>query len=330
MSYDFSYYCRNFFSVEGHWAEKMRMKGHVYPEKYLAGRQGHLDVYIIPAFGSLKPEEIKRRDIDQWLIYLKTPDGKSLAGSTKNKIMYTMNVIFEELRDMEVLEKNPITGIRAFNKTPVNPRGIIDKGFMEKLFPCSYDKLLKVWKSEMWVAMMMVFRDTGSRPGEARALTWADIDFEKRFIPFRKSVASGTTDRIKQTKTGTVKAGFLTQQTVRSLEIWKARSSFTEENNFIFSMDGKKPVNAVAVIRAFRKGLKNIDASDKPWTPYWLRHSFGTYQMENLSQAEIMKLMGHKAEAITRVYQHPNNEILYRSAEEIKKKLDRLRENQTS
>ncbi|MDR2478423.1 MAG: tyrosine-type recombinase/integrase [Treponema sp.] len=304
----------------------MRMKGHEYPSKYLAGRQGHLDVYVIPSFGSCKPEELKRRDIDQWLLYLKKPDGKPLAGSTKNKIMYTMSLIFEELRDMEVLEKNPITGIRAFNKKPVRPRGVIDKIYMEKLFPESFDGLMQIWNSAMWAALMLVLKDTGSRPGEVRALTWGDIDFCKRFIPFRKGVASGTTDRIKETKTGTVKAGFLTMRTIDTLKMWKRQSLYTEETGFVFTIDGKRPVSAVAVIRAFRRGMDNINASDKSWTPYWLRHSFGTYQMQNLSQEEIMKLMGHKAEAITRIYQHPDNEILYRSAEDIKKKLDKSRE----
>lgn len=302
------------------------MKGHVYPEKYLFGRQSHLDVYVIPTFGSYNPKEIRRRVIDQWLLYLKTPEGKPLAGSTKNKIMCTMSLVFEELLDLDVLENNPINGIRAFNTKPVKPRGVIDKIFMDKLFPDSIDELVKVWKSAMWAAMMMVFKDTGSRPGEVRALTWADIDFDKRFIPFRKGVASGTADRIKETKTGTVKAGFITQQTVSTLECWRRHSPYKRDRDFIFSIDGKKPVSAVAVIQAFRRGLSNVGAADKPWTPYWLRHSFGTYQMANLSQEEIMKLMGHKTQVITRIYQHPDNEILYRSAEKIKRKLDQLRE----
>ncbi|MDR3172275.1 MAG: hypothetical protein LBU17_11765 [Treponema sp.] len=41
---------------------------------------------------------------------------------------------------------------------------------------------------------------------------------------------------------------------------------------------------------------------NKDWTPYWLRHSFGTYQMETLNQDEIMKLMGHNVAATTRIY----------------------------
>lgn len=304
----------------------MRMKGHYYPRKYLVGRQGHLDIYIIPAFGSCNPAEIKRRNIDQWLLHLTKPDGGSLAGATKNKIMYTMSLVFEELRDLDVVDQNPVKGIRAFSKNSVNPRGIIDKEFMNRLFPNSSNELIKVWNSAMWAAMMSVFKDTGSRPGEVRALKWADIDMDKRFIPFRKAVASGTSDIIKGTKSGTIKAGFLTFATVNSLKEWRCLTSHNIDTDFIFSADGKKPVSAVAVIRAFRRGLENIGAADKPWTPYWLRHSFGTYQMENLNQDEIMRLMGHNSTVITRGYQHPDNDILYRSAERIQQKLNLYRE----
>jgi hypothetical protein len=48
--------------------------------------------------------------------------------------------------------------------------------------------------------------------------------------------------------------------------------------------------------------------------------------MEHLNQAELMKLMGHNTAVVTRIYQHPDNETLYQSAEAIKVKLDRARE----
>ena len=71
----------------------------------------------------------------------------------------------------------------------------------------------------MWACMMLVFNDTGSRPGEVRALTWGDIDTVRRFIPSRKGIEAGAADTIKGTKTGAVKAGFLAPRTIQELDI---------------------------------------------------------------------------------------------------------------
>jgi hypothetical protein len=49
----FRVYCKGFFDPDGVWVERMRKKGHHYTEKYLANRQGYVDNYIIPEFGSL-------------------------------------------------------------------------------------------------------------------------------------------------------------------------------------------------------------------------------------------------------------------------------------
>jgi integrase len=319
-------YCASFFSAGGRWAERMSAKGHYYSRKYLTTRQGHLENYIIPAFGKLRPAEIKRRDIDNWILGLNRPDGRKLAGATKNKILYTMSIIFEDLMDLEVMEKNPIRGIKAYSKTPVFPRGVIDREALAKIFPADHEGLLAVWGSVMWAALMLILRDTGSRPGEVRALAWADLNAEKRFIPIRKGIEAGSSNTVKSTKSGIVRIGFITARTVAELEIWRGVSAHPGEEDFIFTLDGVNPLSAAAVIKAFKRGLGRAGITGKPWTPYWLRHSFGTYHMEHLNQAELMKLMGHNTAVTTRLYQHPDDETLYQAAEHIKRKLDRVRE----
>jgi integrase len=304
----------------------MSAKGHHYSNKYLVTRRGHLENYIIPAFGNQKPAGIKRRDIDNWILDLNRPDGRKLAGATKNKILYTMSIIFEELIDLEVMENNPIRGIKAYNKAPLYPRGVIDREALVKLFPDSHQGLLEIWGSVMWASMMLILHETGSRPGEVRALVWADLNAERRFIPIRKGIEAGSSNTVKSTKSGIVRIGFITARTVEELETWRQNSAHAGEEDFIFTLDGIKPLSASAVIRTFRRGLGRAGITGKPWTPYWLRHSFGTYHMEHLNQAELMKLMGHNTAVTTRLYQHPDNETLYQAAEHIKAKLDRVRE----
>jgi integrase len=174
--------------------------------------------------------------------------------------------------------------------------------------------------------MMLVFNDTGCRPGEIRALTWADIDVHKRFIPIRRGIESGTADKIKGTKTGTVKAAFLSVRTIQELNIWRAESRRIEGIDFVFSRNGKTPVTNTAVAKAFRRGLAAVGIDNKDWTPYWLRHSFGTYALETLDEAEISALMGNGVTVLRKHYLHPDDETLYRSSVEVQKKLDKARE----
>jgi integrase len=313
----------------------MKKKGHHYTDKYLLNRRGYVENYIIPEFGDCRPESIQRREIDDWLLSLKKKNGNEpagetknkseLAGETKNKILYTLSLIFEELRDLEIIETNPVVGIKPYDKAPVNPRGTIDREALGKLYPETHGKLVQVWGSSMWAAMMLVFNDTGSRPGEVRALTWADIDVHKRFIPIRKGIQSGTPDSVKETKTGAVKAGFLSVRTIQELDIWRAESRHSQNGDYVFSLDGETPVTNEAVIKAFRRGLVRVEIDQPKWTPYWLRHSFGTYQMENLSDGEISLLMGNGVAVLRKHYQHPDDETLYRQTRAIQEKLDKAR-----
>jgi integrase len=181
----------------------------------------------------------------------------------------------------------------------------------------------------------MVFIDTGSRPNEVRALTWRDIDVAKRFIPIRKGIAAGTAGTIKGTKTGAVKAGFLVARTIQELEIWRAESRWNADADFVFTATGAAPVTNEGTLKAFKRGVARAKAENDrqdnheawepnpSWTTYWLRHSFGTYQMENLSDAETSLLMGNGVAVLRQRYQRPDDETLYRA---IQEKLDQPRE----
>jgi integrase len=334
-----AHFCRGFYALDGKWVRRQEKKGHVYGVLHLKNFQAYLDNYVIPEFGDTDPREIKRMEIDDWLINLHGKSGKEkLSGSTRNKIIYSLDHVFEYLIDLEIIQANPLTGLRRFNKNPENPRGALDRASLDRLFPPTHAAAAHIWGSSMWAAMMMVFIDTGSRPGEVRALTWADIDIAKRFIPIRKGVEAGTADKIKGTKTGAVKAGFLTIRTIQELEIWRAESRRNADGDFVFTATGAAPVTNEATLKAFKRGVARAKAENdrqenpEPWEPnpawttYWLRHSFGTYQMENLSDEEISSLMGNGVGVLRQHYQHPDDETLYRKTRAIQEKLDHARE----
>lgn len=331
-------YCDGFYAVDGLWVCRQKEKGHHYIDLHLKNRQAYLDNYFCRVFGNRFPDDIDRaefrREFDDWLLKLASYlDGKKrLSKATKNKIIYSVNDFIEELVDLKIMSHNPLTGLKKYGKEPENPRGAIDRDSLAKMFPPRHSDMVRVWGSPMWACLMLIYYDTGMRPGESRALTWADIDVRKRFVPIRKGVEAGTAGKIKGTKTGVVKAGFLNRRTAQELDIWRTETRYGAGSDFVFTANGKSPVTNEAITKAFRRGLAQIEKenagwkSDPKWTPYWLRHSFGTYQMENLEESEISALMGAGVAVLKRHYQHPDDETLYKSSEGIKEKLDRARD----
>jgi len=330
-------YCKDFYAKNSLWVHRQMEKGRSYGDLHLKNRQAYLDNYFAKDFGHLFPNNIDhpefRREFDNWLLDLTsyTGNGKRLSRATKNKIIYSVNDFIEELLDLKRMAINPLIGLKKYSKDPENPRGVIDRESLAKLFPPHHGDLVKIWGSPMWACLMLLLYDTGARPGEARALTWKDIDTKKRFVPFRKGVEAGTVDTIKGTKTGVVKAGFLNARTVQELDIWKKETRRDADSDFVFIVKGDKPVTNEAVTKAFRRGLAQIEEKNEgweanpEWTPYWLRHSFGTYQMENLSEEEIAACMGNGVAVLQRHYQHPDDETLFKHNEKIQKKLDKAR-----
>jgi integrase len=330
-------YCKDFYAADGLWVRRQKGKGRRYGQMHLKNRQAYLDNYFSPEFGTYRPADIDRpdfrREFDNGLLELMSyADSKRRrSGATKNKIIYSVNDLLEELIDIKKLSMNPLAGLKMYSKDPETPRGTIDRHSLSLMFPPHHGPLVRIWGTPMWACLMLVFYDTGARPGEARALTWGDIDTRKRFVPFRKGIAAGTPDTVKGTKTGVVKAGFLNPRTVQELDLWKSQTKFPGDSDFVFTANGRKPVTDAAICKVFRRGMDHIKKenpeweADPAWTPYWLRHSFGTYQMENLEDGEIAALLGNGVAVLKRHYQHPDDETLYKSTSGIREKLDRAR-----
>lgn len=76
---------------------------------------------MIPELGNCIPQQIDRREIDDWFLYLRKNNGTELSGSIKNKILYTLSLVFEELMDLKIITENPVVGIKSYDKSPVSP-----------------------------------------------------------------------------------------------------------------------------------------------------------------------------------------------------------------
>jgi hypothetical protein len=86
-THDIAFYCGGFYDLGGAWVTRMKEKGRRFIDQHLRNRQAYLDNYFIPDFGDASPADIRRRDIDSWLLTLKNKKDKALSGATKNKII---------------------------------------------------------------------------------------------------------------------------------------------------------------------------------------------------------------------------------------------------
>lgn len=317
-------YAAGFFDRSGAWVRRQEAKGHHFGDGYLATRRGHLDNYIIPLWGDLQPSEITERRIDDDLLEI------DRAGATKNKVLYSLGLILGDIASRGIIPANPLANLRPYSKAPVAPRSALPREALALMYPSGHAPLVKVWGSSMWASLMLVLQDTGLRPGEVRALRWAEWFFEDRFFPVRHGIEAGTRDTVKGLKTeehgAKAKPAFTSHRTAQEIEVWRAESRHAEPNDFIFSEDGKKPLSNEGITKAFRRAIKALGIDADNWTPYWLRHSFGTYQLESLTDAELFALMGHSNIVTSKIYRHPDDLTLLRSATAIRDKLDAARE----
>ena len=156
---------------------------------------------------------------------------------------------------------------------------------------------------------------TGLRRGEAVALQWRDIDFERGYIYVTKSAyAVGNVTYFKEPKT---KAGIRIVPLPEQLkEVLKPKAP----DKFVFSIDGgKSPLKMSTVQRhmeAFRK------ATGVSCCLHQLRHSYVTFLFENnISEKDRLAIAGHSTISTSFDYTHVRDPRLKMVSEKINEAL---------
>lgn len=319
-----------FFDEGSAWNKDQEERGRSRIQATIAIYRGILQSHLAPALGDKDIREISAQDIDKAIKAAETRilrggKHKPLSRGTRNKALHTISLMYKYWMAQGLVDANPASLIDRYNKNPEKPRGALPRDVLQKIYPTTHGEAVQVWGSSMWAAFFCLLNDTGARPGEIRSLRWGQIYFDRQFVPLRTAIQAGTTDTVKGTKSGAVKPGFLSPRTIQELRIWRAESKHHDDLDWIFTKDGEKPVSATAYLDAFRAAMRRQDLDGHGWTPYWLRHTFGTYGLEVLSDQEIMLLMGHASVVTSKVYRHPDDETVFRQGASAKEALDKAR-----
>ena len=318
-------YAVGLYDLNGYHMCKRRQKLRSLIDKTAEVRTYIIKDYVIPLWGDIALSDMTVKIIDEKLVNVRSVKyERELSGVFKNVILIILDDVFKAAMEDGAININPVKSVMRFSHTITHPRGAIPKEEMRLLFPASHDELLKVWKNQIHAVAYLILRDTGLRPGELRALQWGDWYPDLRFFPITKAIESGKRDKIKCTKTGSVKPAVVKEQT--AVEIENLRNSVKDYSaeKFIFASKKYGTFSIYSLVYNFRQGVLRAGLNRPEYSPYWLRHTFNTRMLGILPDEIVRLLMGHATPAMTGHYYHPDIESLKREAEKIQRVLNSI------
>lgn len=136
-----------------------------------------IDLKVLPYFGKLRMNEIKPADIRKWQNKLMQQGYSATYLKTINN---QINAIFNYAMRYHDLKSNPCSKARSIGKSNAEEMNFWTKQEFSQFIDCLMDK------HQSYIAFLTLYW-TGMRLGELLALTFQDLDFEKRTISISKS-----------------------------------------------------------------------------------------------------------------------------------------------
>jgi len=261
--------------------------------------QNCINNHINPVFGHKKLKDIKSSEIQSFLKNIK--GSKSLV----HKVRITLNQIFKAAIADKLIDFNPV----------INTKIIVqDKPKRECLSPVQRELMLHILEKERIYPLVYTLLYTGMRMGEALALTWKDVDLEKRIIKVNKALEfKDAKPLLKAPKT---KNGYRDIPISEKLYSFLEKYKETIKNSiYVFPSPEGSMMTYTQITRLYKKAKKKIDKwfeENEEMQKYkfdftfrLLRHTFCTglfdAGVDELSAADIM---GHDVVVMRSIYTH--------------------------
>lgn len=257
--------------------------------------------YIKPALGTIQLQQLRSEHIQQ--LYQKLVD-YGYSYSTVYMVHVVLNGALKQALKNKLIYFNPMEGV-TLPKKPKHRAKVLT--FEEQ------QKFMKVLKGERLGPAFLVLLFTGIRRGELLALTWQDIDFDKKIITVNKSVVvvsnTGKIELIiKSTKTGDIRFIPMSDTVFKALKEHQERMILegnygidkpvfcTRNGNYIY------PAN----LNTKYKELLKLAGITENYNLHVLRHTFATRLLESgVSIKIVQKLLGHVRMSTTAdIYSH--------------------------
>ena len=258
----------------------------------VAREKGLYNVWIKNSIGHLPMKDIAAFHLEKLKKVMK--DG----GQSPRSIEYALAIVrqtFNVAKKLKVYTgENPTKDVDA-------PK--VDNGRMRFLTRDEAEKLLNLLKTKSADVydMTLLSLHVGLRFGEIAALTWADVDIEKKVLTIRDAKAGS-------------RYAFLTEQTADML---KNRPQGKPSDYVFQGRKGKLDRISLTFFRAVDE-LKLNDGINDPRLQicfHSCRHSYASWMIEQGADLyTVQKLLGHKTNVMTQRYAHLSENRLREAA----------------
>lgn len=276
--------------------------------------------------GDYRLDEVTRAEVERWVSYAerarrpasRAPDAPMVLCSRDTLLGWWRKVV-QVLRDAAAEHglADPtlrVKGPKAHGRPAVKEQRTLTPAELLSLF----DAVAEGWHAEIYTAAAL-----GCRPGELYALTWPDVDLERRTITIRKSHYKG---RVGTTKTGKTRVVPIGDELLGVLRAHRQRLMREQHpalaTGLVFpaTEDGRRYDDEGRLVedRGWHRGpssqLNHLKRASRraglpiEVTPRVLRRTVNTLLVNaGVDRLVIRAILGHSSEAMTSTYYHAPN-----------------------
>ena len=272
---------------------------------------------------------------------LKDIKEKGLGWETQNSARIMMTDLFNRALEDDFVLKNPMKGVRLPSNKPEEERKILSIE-EQKLF---YEASAGTWYDNAFIVAV----NTGLRPGELFALTWEDIDLEKKEININKTMVyqkfdgdEGKIFHVGEPKTKssirTVPINNMCEKALKKQYIQKKivadkyRDKEVKYSDRLFVTKFNTPINSQIFNEAIERIIKelnlmqsNLEQIEK-FGGHTFRHTFATRCIESGIQPKtLQKYLGHATLQMTMdLYVHTTDEHKHEEMKKLEDSTERI------
>ncbi len=286
-------------------------------QKAYTDKEARLQSYFIKPFGDVELAKVTAPMLQKLL-----NDQRGKSKSFLSKLKSEITAMFNAAEDEGLIQRNPCRRL-VLPACEDHPRRALTEAEREAF--------LKAADRQKHGLLFQIIYYCGLRPGEVRALTYNDIDLEKRSISVSKALEEST-GKIKMPKS---KSGI---RTVPIPDELLRRLPTKRGSNLLFLGDhSKKALSTSNYKRAWQSILNYMDIEmgaqtyrnkivektsvvDRSLTPYYLRHNYCSMLAEKGVDIKTAQyFMGHSSINVTaNIYQHVTEQMFESGASKIR------------